>query len=496
MKAVSFEEIAAVLDCGIYCKNANVAVSGVSVDSSEVSPGDVFVAVNGVNTDGHDYVREAVSKGAVAIITERRVPDPGVCAALVKDSREAAAKAACVFHGYPSRGFALAGVTGTNGKTTVCHLLNSIWERCGHTVGMIGTVEIRCGSFLKDASMTTPGAVELEGLFSLMLARSAEKVCMEVSSHSIEQKRVVGCEFDAAVFTNLTPEHMDYHGDMRRYAGTKKKLFTELLAGGVKRNKFSITNSDDPVGVEIAREAPGAVVSYSTEKHSAEVFAESFSIDKDGIKAAVRTPWGKVELRSNLMGIYNLSNMMAAAATALCLGSSADEVSGALSSPVFVPGRMEKVGSSGAVDVFVDYAHTADALERVIAALRPLCRAKMFVVFGCGGDRDRGKRPEMGRVASRGADVAVLTSDNPRSEDPAQILDDIHAGISPGECETLKIPDRREAIGYAVLSASPGDLILIAGKGHERHQNIGGKNLPFDDRLCASDFLRQRGGAL
>lgn len=492
MKTVSFRKIAAALNCGIYGGNTDVCVTGISTRSYEVSSGDLFVAIKGSGADGHEYVPEAVSRGAVAVLTERPVPALGVCAALVKDSREAAAKAACVFHDCPSRGFALAGVTGTNGKTTVCHLLNSVWRSCGQTAGIIGTVEIRCGSFFKKASMTTPEAAELEGLFSVMLAEGADKVCVEVSSHSIKQKRVAGCQFDAAVFTNLTPEHLDYHGDIREYAETKKKLFTELLARSAKRDKFSIINADDAAGREIARSAPGTVVSYSTERESAEVFAESFSVDKNGIKAAVRTPWGKLEVCSNLTGIYNLSNILAAASAALCMGASANEVGDALSSPVFVPGRMERVGAGSAVDVFVDYAHTADALERVIDAALPLCRGKMIVVFGCGGDRDKGKRAGMGRVASLKADVAVLTSDNPRSEDPLQILDDIEAGLVPGGCDVLKIADRREAIRHTVLSASSGDFILIAGKGHENFQQIGGRNLPFDDRECAAEFLGQR----
>lgn len=496
MRTVSFEKIAAALDCPVYgASPSSVRVSGVCAHSSKVSPGDVFVAVKGANSDGHDHLPEAVARGAAAVITERRVPAAGVCAALVKNSREAAAEAARVFYGYPSRRFALAGVTGTNGKTTVCHLLSSVWNGCGRTAGMIGTVGARCGSFVGEASMTTPEAVELEGLFSRMAGEGADMVCMEVSSHSIEEKRVAGCEFDAAVFTNLSPEHLDYHGDFGRYAEAKKKLFTELLARSSKRSRFSITNSDDPVGRAIARVAPGAAVSYSAERKSAEVFAEKFSVGRDGIDAVLRTPWGKVEARSNLTGAYNLSNILAAASAALCLGLPADEVGAALSRPVFVPGRMERVGAGGAVDVFVDYAHTADALERVIDAARHMCRGRMFVVFGCGGGRDRGKRAAMGRVASLKADVAVLTSDNPRDEDPARILDDIEAGLAPGGCGALKIADRRAAIGHAVLSANPGDFVLIAGKGHEKYQKIGGENLPFDDRRCAADFLRRRGDA-
>ncbi|WP_462137130.1 UDP-N-acetylmuramoyl-L-alanyl-D-glutamate--2,6-diaminopimelate ligase [Candidatus Mycalebacterium sp.] len=496
MSAMSFSEIASAIDCEIYAGDPAARVSGICVHSSEVSPGDLFVAVRGAVTDGHKYVAEAVSRGASAVITQKRLSGLKISAALAGDSKAAAALAACVFHGYPSRGFTLAGVTGTNGKTTVCHLLHSVWERLGHKPAMIGTVEIRFGDLLEEAQMTTPGAVELQNFFSLMSAGGADRVCMEVSSHAINEKRVEGCEFDAAVFTNLTPEHLDYHGDLRSYADVKKRLFTGLLERSAKKNKFAVINIDDKTGAEIARDTTGEAVSFSAENASAEVFAESFSTGRDGISAALRTPWGNLKISSNLIGAHNLSNLLAAAGCALCLGSAPDEVARALSSGVFVPGRLERVENSGAIDVFVDYAHTADALESIVKAVRPLCRGKMFVVFGCGGDRDRSKRPAMGRVASLNCDVAVLTSDNPRSESPAAIIDEIESGVVAGGCETVKIPDRHEAIRYAIFSAAPGDFVLIAGKGHERYQHIGGEKTPFDDRLCAADFLKEREDAI
>ncbi len=267
------------------------------------------------------------------------------------------------------------------------------------------------------------------------------------------------------------------------------------MSKAAKKNKFAVINIDDPFGVQIADCAAGDVISYSSARRSADVFAEKFSIDEKGIRALVQTPWGKLHINSNLIGDYNLSNILASVSVALCLGSPAEGVASALCSPVFVPGRLERVeNQSAAVDVFVDYAHTADALERALRAVRPLCRGRMFVVFGCGGDRDRGKRPDMGRVASKGADVVVLTSDNPRSENPASIIEEIESGISGGICETVKITDRREAISYAVFSAAPGDFVLIAGKGHEKYQDIGGENFAFDDRKCAADFLRRREG--
>ncbi len=492
MSAMSFSEIAVAIDCEIYTGDPAVRVGGICIHSSKVSRGDLFIAVKGAVSDGHEYVAEAVSRGAAAVITQKRLSGLKICGALAEDSKAASALAACVFHGYPSRGFTLAGVTGTNGKTTVCHLLHSVWERLGHKPAMIGTVEIRFGDLLREAQMTTPGSVELQNFFSLMSAGGADKVCMEVSSHAINEKRVEGCDFDAAVFTNLTPEHLDYHGDLRSYAAVKKRLFTELLEKSAKKNKFAVINIDDEIGAEIARDTSGETVSFSTENASAEVFAESFSIGGDGISAEFRTPWGNLKISSNLIGAHNLSNLLAAAGCALCLGSAPEEVAHALSSGVFVPGRLERVENSGAIDVFVDYAHTADALERVIRAVRPLCRGKMFVVFGCGGDRDKSKRPEMGRVASLNCDVAVLTSDNPRSESPAVIIDEIESGVVPSGCETVKIPDRREAIRHAILSAVPGDFVLIAGKGHEKYQHIGGEKKPFDDMLCAADFLKEK----
>lgn len=495
MSAVSFSEIAAAVDCEIYAGDPSTRVNGVCSHSSEVLPGDLFVAVRGAVSDGHEHVAEAVSRGASAVITQKRLDGLKICSALAKDSKIAAARAACGFHGYPSRDFTLAGITGTNGKTTVCHLLHSVWERLGHRSAIIGTVGIRFGDLIHEARMTTPGAIDLQNFFSLMSAGGADRVCMEVSSHAINEKRVEGCDFDAAVFTNLTPEHLDYHGDLRSYAAVKKRLFTELLEKSAKKNKFAVVNIDDEVGTLIARDASGESVSFSVENASAEVFAESFSIGGDGTSAALRTPWGKLKINSDLIGAHNLSNLLAAAGCALCLGSAPDEVARALSSGVFVPGRLERVGS-GAIDVFVDYAHTSDALGMVFRAVRPLCRGKMFVVFGCGGDRDKSKRPAMGRVASLNCDVAVLTSDNPRSEDPAAIIDEIEAGARAGGCEMVKITDRREAIRHAILSAAPGDFVLIAGKGHEKYQNVGGEKLPFNDRRCAEYFLEKRGDAV
>lgn len=495
MKSVSFERMSEELGFETGGAGNTAVVTGITSDSRRVSAGDVFVAIKGAASDGHTHAPEAVSKGAVAVIGQRRIDGLSVPCAVTGNSKEAAARAAAFFYGRPSSAFTLAGVTGTNGKTTVCHLLKAIWERAG-VCGNIGTVEIDCGSLRRDAEMTTPGAADLQELFSLMRGEGAERVCMEVSSHAISEKRADACDFDAAVFTNLTPEHLDYHKNIGQYADTKKKLFTELLAASGKKNKFSVVNIDDPVGVEIARVAAGEVVTYSSEDASADVFAQQVSASAPGMAVSIRAPWGNAEVNSNLMGGHNLSNILAATAAALCLGSAPDEVSAALSAPVFVPGRMERIGGlSAAIDVFVDYAHTADALDRVIRAARPLCRGKMFVVFGCGGDRDRDKRPEMGRVASENSDVVVLTSDNPRSEDPVEILSDIEAGTARGKCTVLKIADRKEAIRHAVMSATAGDFVLIAGKGHETYQAVMGENLPFDDRVIAADFLKLRGDA-
>ena len=485
MKRVSFQDMAAAAGAEVY-SGTPPRVTGVCALSSGVSKGDVFVAIEGRNTDGHHHITEALSRGASALITQRRVSAVPVCCALADDTKKAAGLAADFFFGHPSRSFKLVGVTGTNGKTTLCHLLDSIWRFSGGVSGMVGTVEIKCGSFHRDAVMTTPDAIELQNIFFRMRGEGAQAVCMEVSSHAIGEKRVWGCDFDAAVFTNLTPEHLDYHGGMGQYAATKKKLFTELLSPG----GFCVINIDDPVGAEIAEEVSGEAVCYSVLREDADVFASSGRMSARGMHADLRTPWGRISADSNLIGQYNLSNLAAAATTALCLGARPGDVAAALSSPVFVPGRMERVGGTGcSIDVFVDYAHTEDALESALAAVRPLCSGRVFVVFGCGGDRDRSKRPLMGHAASRGADVVVVTSDNPRNEDPAEIMGDIEQGMDA----SVKIQDRREAIGHAISSASPGDLVLIAGKGHETTQVVGDDRLPFDDRLVAAEFLKLRG---
>lgn len=493
MRRVRFEDMCAAAGARVYA-GVPAEVTGVRAASSEVCPGDVFVALKGRRADGHDHVPEALSRGAAALITGRRVRAAGVCCALAEDSKKAAGLAADFFHGHPSRAFALVGVTGTNGKTTLCHLLRHIWESGGTVSGIVGTVLVKCGSFSGEATLTTPAATALQDIFSRMRSEGARRVCMEVSSHAIAERRVSGCDFDAAVFTNLTPEHLDYHGTMSRYAETKKKLFTEILPASAKKDRFSVINIDDPAGAEIAAAAPGEVVTCSAGGAAADVSVSRARHSPDGVAATLQTPWGALDVDSNLIGGHNLSNMAAAAAVALRLGSPPAAVASALSSPVFVPGRMERVGGPGcSISVFVDYAHTADALERALAAVRPLCSGRVFVVFGCGGDRDRAKRPEMGRVAREGADVAVITSDNPRGEDPAAIIGEIKKGMGGAARAAVGMEDRREAIGRAVMAAAAGDLVLIAGKGHETSQIVGGRRLPFDDREAAAEFLRMRG---
>lgn len=498
MRRAGFIEMCAAAGADVYA-GSPPEVAGVSASSSEVRPGDVFVAIKGSRADGHDHIPEALSRGAAALITGRRVNAPaGVCRALAADTKKAAGLAADFFYGHPSRAFALAGVTGTNGKTTVCHLLRHIWDFAGEVSGIAGTVAVECGSFRREAAMTTPAPPELQEIFSRMRSEGAVKVCMEASSHAIAEGRLSGCDFDAAVFTNLTPEHLDYHGTMRRYGEAKKKLFTEILPQSAKKDRFSVINTDDPAGAEIAAAAPGEVISFSatgggsTEGGRADVTVSSARFSPRGVSAVLRTPWGTVNAESNLTGAHNLSNIAAAAAVVLRLGAPPGGVSAALSSPVFVPGRMERVGGPRcSIDVFVDYAHTADALTRALAAVRPLCSGRVFVVFGCGGDRDRSKRPLMGRAAAEGADVAVITSDNPRSEDPEAIIAEIKKGMGGRAAES--IADRREAIGRAVMSAAPGDLVLIAGKGHETVQITDGGRQPFSDRAVAEEFLKIRG---
>jgi UDP-N-acetylmuramoyl-L-alanyl-D-glutamate--2,6-diaminopimelate ligase len=467
-------------------------VSLVTCDSRAVRPGALFCAVRGVRSDGHAFAAAAARAGAVAVVAEREVACEPARLLLAPDARRAMAMAAANLHGRPAESLTLVGVTGTNGKTTVAYLVEACARAAEVPVGVIGTVSWRYPGFERDASHTTPESTELQAMLAAMRDAGTRLACLEVSSHALAQHRVAGLRFRAAGFTNLSRDHLDYHGDEASYLAEKRRLFTEHLA----QDGVAVVNEDDAAGAGIARElrGRGATVWGTGLRGERAISAAGAQVGLAGISAQVTTPAGAFELRSPLVGAHNLENLLTAAGLALAAGLPLDAVQRGLASSSGAPGRMERVEGNG-IAVFVDYAHTPDALDRALAALRALSPRRIVAVFGCGGDRDRGKRPLMGEAAARGAELVVVTSDNPRTEDPAAIIAEIVPGVeragipSVGSAEARRgvpgyivVPDRREAIALAVAAARAGDVILLAGKGHENYQLVGAEKRHFDDR--------------
>ena len=454
-------------------------VTGVSCDSRRVGPGFVFVAVKGIRSDGGAYIAEAVSRGARAVIAGPGArPVPGLENFVrVRDARAVLPRLAAEFYGRPAGAIKMTGVTGTNGKTTVTYLIEAILRAQGCVPGVIGTVNYRFKGTVIPAVNTTPGPVELQEILARMRAGGVDNCVMEVSSHALDQGRACGISFSSAVFTNLTRDHLDYHKTFGAYFAAKKKLFT-----GLKRPAFAVINRDDPFGRRLAGSCPVRVISYSV-KGDADITCSEIDTELSGTSLVVRGPTGSFRLTTRLIGIHNIYNLLAAAGWALGEGIAPEVIARAVSRFRPVPGRMERVEYGHGVNVFVDYAHTDDALKNVITALRRLTDSRIFVVFGCGGERDKGKRPRMGRVVSELADYAVVTSDNPRSEDPMEIIRDITRGMKGSRYRV--IPDRRAAIAGALAgarAAGAGSVVLIAGKGHEDYQVLKDTTIHFDDR--------------
>jgi UDP-N-acetylmuramoyl-L-alanyl-D-glutamate--2,6-diaminopimelate ligase len=463
----------------------------VTGDSREVVPGALFFALPGAERDGHAFVADAVARGAAAVVAERPVACSPAALLLAPSTRRAMALAAASFHGRPADALALAGVTGTNGKTTVAWLVEACARAAGVPVGMLGTVVHRWPGAERPAGHTTPESTTVQALLAEMRAAGARAAVLEVSSHALAQDRVAGMRFRAAGFTNLTRDHLDYHGDMERYFAAKRRLFLEHLAP----DGVAVVNVRDAWGARLADQlGPGRRLWRHGGRTGDELRAEDVRTGLSGTGATLHTPAGSLAIRSPLVGAHNLENLLCAAGLALALDLPRDAVARALSECPGAPGRLERVAARG-VSVFVDYAHTDDALARALEALRPLAPGRLLCVFGCGGDRDRGKRPLMGAAAARGADAVVVTSDNPRTEDPAAILAEIvpgleRAGLARASAAALAQgargfavePDRRAAIVLAVAAAREGDAVLVAGKGHEDYQIVGRERLPFSDR--------------
>jgi UDP-N-acetylmuramoyl-L-alanyl-D-glutamate--2,6-diaminopimelate ligase len=441
---------------------APVAVTDLAYDARAVQPGALFFCVPGARADGHDFAPEAVERGAVALVVERSldVPAPQL---VVSDARAAMAVVADEFFGQPTAKLEVAGVTGTNGKTTTAYLLHSILDAAGRRPGLLTNVERRVGDRTLPSSLNTPEAIDLQRLFRAMLDAGCRSCVMEATSHGAVLRRLDRVRFRVLVFTNLTQDHLDLHRTMEDYFAAKRSLF--------ERADTALVNVGDEYGRRLARELDGHVVTFG--------LAEDVDVGPDAL--------GGIELR--LPGSFNVENALGAVGAARLLGVDDDAIAAGIERVERVPGRFERVDEGQPFTVLVDYAHTPDSLEIVLSAARELAEARVICVFGCGGDRDRAKRPLMGRTAADLADVAIVTSDNPRSEDPDSIIRDVLQGAEPGALDAVR--DRREAIARAVELAEAGDVVVIAGKGHERGQEVDGRILPFDDREVAREALRR-----
>jgi UDP-N-acetylmuramoyl-L-alanyl-D-glutamate--2,6-diaminopimelate ligase len=483
---VKLVELAAALPgAEIVPANADARIDRVKSDSRRVRPGDLFVAIPGAKSDGYAHVGEAVSRGAAAVLSDRPAPE-GFSAPwiLFPAPRRALALLAARLAGDPASRLVLAGVTGTNGKTTTTTLLEAILRKRFGKAGFLGTVGYRTPRREIPASRTTPEATVIQELLAEMLAEGARAAAMEVSSHALMLDRVAGCRFDVVVFTNLTHDHLDFHGSMEEYYGAKKRLFDLRKPGAA-----GVANVDDPFGRRLMSEAAAPKVGFSPSGERADFSAQAVTCDLSRTELDVVHAGGRFRVTSPLGGRFNVSNLLAAAAAGVSLGIEPAQIVSAMAEVTQVPGRFERVEAGQSYPILVDYAHTPDALERLLRAVRELSDRKIILVFGCGGDRDRAKRAPMGEIAGRLADIVIATSDNPRSENPDAILREVEVGLkASGSTKYLLVADRRDAIRQAIELANPGTVVVIAGKGHETVQVIGSVELASDDRMLAAEF--------
>jgi UDP-N-acetylmuramoyl-L-alanyl-D-glutamate--2,6-diaminopimelate ligase len=506
-------------------------IEGIAYHSKQIGKDFLFAAIRGMEVDGHQFIGEAIERGAVAVVLEEgiKIPPVGAGVALSKkgvtsdapphvtmisvpNSRQALGRISSNFYGDPSSQIRLIGITGTNGKTTTTYLLESIFKKAGCTVGVIGTINYRFGEKTTPAPNTTPESLDLQRILWEMARKGTSHVIMEVSSHGLDLDRVFGCQFDGVVFTNFTSEHLDYHKTLGQYFESKKKLFSNYLMMSRKKRRFAVTNLDDPRGEEMIKGMNLPVIRYGLSP-SCDITADQVTSSFGGLSCRVKTPKGDISIHSKLIGNFNLYNILAAVGVGIGMDIPLETLKEGVEGLEGVSGRFEKVENQRDIHIIVDYAHTQDALERALLGLRgilensPQDKGKMITVFGCGGDRDRTKRPLMGEVAGKYSDLAILTSDNPRTEDPLTILDEVEKGLKslplkewhPHDIRLwrsrkgyLKVPDRREAIRMAIRLAQPLDTVLIAGKGHEDYQIIGKKKFPFDDRIEAKKALEEK----
>lgn len=466
-------------------------------DSRQVKSGTLFFALKGATVDGHRFIQAAIDAGAVAVVLEHSESTPSkIPSIIVPDARSAMATIAAKFNDDPTANRPLIGITGTNGKTTTTFLLESILTAADMAPAVLGTIAYRFGSIRIEASHTTPESTELQMALSKLAQAGADSFIMEVSSHALEQKRVDGCHFDVGIFSNLTRDHLDYHGDMETYCQAKSRFFSHLLIeDSIKPVRRAVINIDDKYGDHMALAASCPVITYAIEE-PADVRPEDYRISVEGISGNIITPLGVIAFSSSLMGRFNLYNILAAAASGIALGIPLSAIKKGIENHTTVPGRMERVANNSGITCLVDYAHTGDALQNVLSTIKEIATSRIITVFGCGGDRDNGKRPIMGKIATQLSDLTIVTSDNPRTENSEKIIEQIVAGIDLSttryyhdslnadftEKGFIVVSNRHDAIKLAVSLAKPGDILLLAGKGHEDYQIIGKTKHHFDDR--------------
>ncbi len=472
--------------------NPNIEITSITHDSRQVSQGALFAAISGYTVDGNQYIEEAIKKGAVALITEKEFKDKNnalKCQIIVPDSREALGEIAGFFYGYPSRKFDIAGITGTNGKTTTSYIIESILKIAGKRTGIIGTISYKIGEDLISSTHTTPDAVKFQSLLYEMGKKNTEVAIVEVSSHALAQKRIWGTEFSLAIFTNLTHDHLDFHKTMENYGNAKLELFSKYL----KSDGTAIVNNDDPFAQKIINSCKSKrIITYGFTRGS-NVMAFNIAPGVDGTTMSICTPEGVIDFKVKLIGLFNVYNIMAAVASCIALGIDMEIIYKGLEEMEPIPGRFEYVEGGQVFPVIVDYAHTPDGLMNVLETILALFSPEnLIVVFGATGDRDRLKRPEMGKLLSKYSDYMIITSDDPHSEDPDLIADEVISGILPEKKNCYeKILDRKEAIQKALFSAGSFDVVLIAGKGHEKKQIFKDREIEFNDKDTALEILNK-----
>lgn len=467
----------------------NIEVNGLKMDSRKVENGDLFVCIKGFTVDGHQYARQAEENGAVAVVSEKEL-DLSIPVIIVRDTSKGLALLSNKFYDYPTQKLNVVGVTGTNGKTSVTYLMETIFQTEKRKTGLIGTIQMKIGEERFDVDNTTPDALFLQKSFYEMVKRHTDTVVMEVSSHALDLGRVYGCDFDIAIFTNLSQDHLDYHSSMEEYLHAKSMLFAQLgNSYDETKPKFAVLNVDDRYYRELVKTTAQPVVTYGIEQE-ADVYASEINLDSNGVSFSLHVFNEKVKIESPLVGKFSVYNMLAAAAAATCAGVSLPVIQQAFEKTEGVSGRFEPVNNGQDFGVIVDYAHTPDSLENVLQTIRSFVKGKLITVVGCGGDRDRLKRPLMTKAALEYSDHVIITSDNPRTEDPESIAQDMIKDIDGNHYEILI--DRKNAIYKAIQQAEPEDVVLIAGKGHETYQIVGEEILDFDDRKVAVEAIGER----